>query len=86
LHAVGLGSLSVGSRAEYVRLAVELACNPVALARLKVHLEAVRFRAPLFDTPRYCRHLEDAYTEICARHRRGEDPADVWVTARARRS
>jgi len=83
LHAVGLDSLSVGSRAEYVRLAVELAGDPPALAQLRAHLEAVRGRAPLFDTARYCRHLEDAYAEICARHRRGKPPVDICVPARA---
>ncbi len=86
LHAVGLGSLSVGSREEYVRLAVELARDAAHLARLRAHLQEVRPRAPLFDTARYCRHLEDAYAEICARHRRGEPPADIWVAPRERAS
>jgi predicted O-linked N-acetylglucosamine transferase (SPINDLY family) len=79
LHAVGLGFLSVGSREEYAQLAVELARDPAHLERLRAHLEDVGDRAPLFDTGRYCRHLEDAYAQICARHRRGEPPADVWV-------
>jgi predicted O-linked N-acetylglucosamine transferase (SPINDLY family) len=83
LHAVGLGSLSVASRAEYVRRAVGLASDPARLGRLRVHLEQIRSRSPLFDTARYCRHLEDAYAEICARHQRGEAPVDVWVTPRA---
>jgi predicted O-linked N-acetylglucosamine transferase (SPINDLY family) len=63
-----------------VRLAVALAADPARLQRLRAHLEEVRPRAPLFDTTRYCRHLEDAYLEICARHRRGEPPADIRVT------
>jgi len=82
LHAVGLGALSVASHAEYVRLAVELALDPARLARLRAHLEQVRPRAALFDTARYCRHLEDAYTGICARHFSGAPPADLWVAAR----
>jgi predicted O-linked N-acetylglucosamine transferase (SPINDLY family) len=82
LHAVGLESLSVGSREQYVRLAVELAADPGRLGRLRAHLEEARARAPLFDTERYCRHLEDAYGEIHARHRRGEPPADVRVAPR----
>jgi predicted O-linked N-acetylglucosamine transferase (SPINDLY family) len=82
LNAVGLPSLSVASRAEYAQLAVQLAGDPAQLARLRAHLEDVRARAPLFDTTRYCRHLEDAYLEICARRRRGEPPADIRVTPR----
>jgi len=82
LHAIGLESLSVTSREEYVRLAVELASDAERLARLRAYLAQMRLRAPLFDTTRYCRHLEDAYAEIHARHGRGEPPADIRIAPR----
>ncbi|HUO20765.1 MAG TPA: tetratricopeptide repeat protein [Steroidobacteraceae bacterium] len=86
LNAVGLPSLSVASRGEYVRMAVQLATDPARLAELRAHLGNVRAHAPLFDTARYCRHLEDAYLEICARQRRGAPPADIRVTPRPSRA
>jgi predicted O-linked N-acetylglucosamine transferase (SPINDLY family) len=79
LHAVGLGHLSVQTPVEYERLAVELAGAPHALADLKAHLRRARSTAPLFDTVRFCRHLEAAYFEIRARHERGERPSTLWV-------
>jgi protein O-GlcNAc transferase len=82
LHAVGLGRLSVASHEQYVKLAVELAHDKAARGRLRAHLEAARSDAPLFDTARYCRHLEDGYSEICTRARRGDPPRDVWVAPR----
>ena len=82
VHAAGVPSLAAASREEYVRLAVQLASEPARLGRLRTHLRGARLRAPLFDTARYCRHLEDAYLEICARHRRGEPPADIHVAPR----
>lgn len=82
LHAIGLESLSVANRDEYVQLALRLARDPERLQALRTRLEAARARAPLFDTARYCRHLEDAWLEIAARARRGEPPTDLVVVAR----
>jgi protein O-GlcNAc transferase len=79
LHAVGLGHLSVTAPDDYARLAIDLAHTPQALDQLKSHLRRVRGTAPLFDTPRYCKHLEAAYEEIWARHARGEPPSALWV-------
>ncbi len=74
LHAIGLDHLSVDTPADYERLAIELAQSPTGLAALKAHLKRARSSAPLFDTVRYCRHLEDAFVEAAARVRRGEPP------------
>ncbi|MGO9993417.1 MAG: tetratricopeptide repeat protein [Steroidobacteraceae bacterium] len=79
LHAVGLGHLSVNTRGDYARLAIDLAHQPRALDDLKAHLRRVRDTAPLFDTARYCRHLEAAYADIWARHTRGAPPSPLWV-------
>ena len=50
-----------------------------ALAALKAHLRSVRTSAPLFDTRRFCRHLEEAFLEVAARQRRGEPPGTLLV-------
>jgi protein O-GlcNAc transferase len=80
LFACGLGSLSVATLQEYERLAVELARDPAESARLKTHLLRVRPTVPLFDSKRFCRHLETAYLEIWARHERGEPPTVLVIS------
>lgn len=82
LHAVDLGHLSVQSLAAYEQLAIELSQSPARRAALKAHLHRVRTNAPLFDTVRFCRHLEDALLEVVERQRRGEPPAPVYVARR----
>jgi predicted O-linked N-acetylglucosamine transferase (SPINDLY family) len=69
--------------ASYERLAIDLAHSPPALAALKAHLRQVRTRAPLFDTHRFCRHLEDAFLEVAGRRRRGERPDTFLVVPRS---
>ncbi len=83
LHAVGLGQLSVETLTDYERLAIELAQSPTGLAALKAHLKRARISAPLFDTVRYCRHLEHAFVEVNARGRRGEPPDTLYVPRRS---
>ncbi len=79
LRAVGLPELITHSLEDYERGALELACQPERLARLRARLAANRHAAPLFNTPRHCRHLEAAYAEMWARHERGEKPSTLWV-------
>jgi predicted O-linked N-acetylglucosamine transferase (SPINDLY family) len=84
LHAVGLGHLSVADAPRYERLAIDLARSPADLAALKAHLRRVRSSAPLFDAQRFCRHLEDAFTEVIGRQRRSLPPLTLAVQARER--
>lgn len=80
LHACGLGHLAVQTTQEYELLAQDLAHAPQVMTKLKAHLGQVRTTAPLFDTVRFCRHLEAAYGEIWDRHLRGESPSALWVS------
>lgn len=61
LAAVGLPELTTRSLEEYRRQAVELARAPERLRALRSRLEANRLSAPLFDTTRFTRSLEEAY-------------------------
>jgi protein O-GlcNAc transferase len=79
LEACDLGHLAVKTPSEYEQLALELASAPHTVAALKEHLLRARTSAPLFDTPRFCQHLEAAYLEIWGRHLRGERPSTLWV-------
>ncbi len=79
LGAVGLPELITGSPAEYEALALKLARDPALLGALKGKLEHQRESFPLFDSRRFTRHLEAAYTGMVARHRSGAKPAPFAV-------
>ncbi|WP_019141866.1 tetratricopeptide repeat protein [Noviherbaspirillum massiliense] len=81
LHAVGLPELVTQSLDEYEALALRLASMPAELARIKAKLAHNRSTYPLFNTVRFCRHLEAAYVEMWERSQRGEAPAGFSVPA-----
>jgi protein O-GlcNAc transferase len=65
LHALDLGDdLLVNDAAGYEARAVELARDPARLARVRARLAQARRTAPLFDTPAYCRALEEVYANL----------------------
>jgi predicted O-linked N-acetylglucosamine transferase (SPINDLY family) len=66
LRAVDLPELVTDSTDEYQALVVALASDRGRLAALRDKLADRRLRAPLFDTPRYARGLEAAYTTMLA--------------------
>ncbi|MCS3446891.1 MULTISPECIES: tetratricopeptide repeat protein [Bradyrhizobium] len=81
LHAVGLPELIAESPEAYERMAVDLATHPEKLAALRTRLAANRLAAPLFDTKRFTRHIEAAYTAMYERHRAGITPDHIVVPA-----
>ncbi|HMH18234.1 MAG TPA: hypothetical protein VK572_08810, partial [Burkholderiales bacterium] len=74
LHAVGLPELVTQSLEEYEALALTLASEPPRLGEIRRKLERNRATAPLFDTDRFRRHLESAYTTMWDIWQRGEQP------------
>jgi protein O-GlcNAc transferase len=79
LKAVGLPELATESLQDYEGLALRLASDRAMLADIKARLAANRDSSPLFDTARFCRHIESAFRTMYDRHRRGEPPADFDV-------
>ncbi len=79
LYALGLPELVTDSLKAYEALALKLAHEPDALAAIRQRLAANRTTSPLFDTARYTRHLEAAYTEMVARARDGHAPQSFTV-------
>jgi protein O-GlcNAc transferase len=79
LHAIGMPELITTSIEAYESRARELASNPTVFADVRKRLEAKRGNAPLFNTVRYTRHLEAAYTTMVERHRRGDAPGHFRV-------
>ena len=79
LRAIGLPELITSSFEEYRDLALTLARDPERLAAIRTKLAANRDTTALFDTARFTRHLESAYSTMVERHRRGEAPAPFAV-------
>jgi protein O-GlcNAc transferase len=74
LSAAGLPELVTASIGDYQNLALELAREPHTLAAIKAKLARNRETSALFDTARYTRDLEAAYTQMWQRQRRSETP------------
>jgi predicted O-linked N-acetylglucosamine transferase (SPINDLY family) len=79
LEAVGLPELITSSLADYESLAVRLARNPALLSELRQKLARQRETFPLFNTERFTRHIEAAYTTMWERSQRGEPPQSFAV-------
>ncbi|HEY6721933.1 MAG TPA: hypothetical protein VI363_09880, partial [Burkholderiales bacterium] len=79
LHAVGLPELVAQNPEEYEALALKLATDDRTLKELRAKLADRRLSAPLFDTDRFRRHIESAYTTMQDIRRRGEKPRGFSV-------
>ena len=84
LKAIGLDELIAHSLDEYEALALKLAREPTYLASIKAKLARNRDSFPLFDTKRFTRHIEAAYTTMWERYQRGEVPQAFAVSHIAR--
>jgi predicted O-linked N-acetylglucosamine transferase (SPINDLY family) len=81
LNAVGLPELINATQEQYEAMAVALAGNATRLAELKEKLSRNRLTTPLFDTVRFTKHLEDAYTQMYQRYQAGLSPEHIFVDA-----
>jgi predicted O-linked N-acetylglucosamine transferase (SPINDLY family) len=79
LHATGLDELVTESLAAYEARAVSLARDCAALGAIRANLARNRRTATVFDTARFTRNLEAAYTRMHARALRGEAPIEFAV-------
>ena len=79
LHAIHLPELITSTQEEYENLAVELATNPQKLGQIRQQLANNRLTTPLFDTPRFTKHLEAAYTKMYARYQADLPPEHIYI-------
>jgi predicted O-linked N-acetylglucosamine transferase (SPINDLY family) len=79
LTAIRLPELVTNSLPEYEARALHLARHPAELAELRERLSKNRLTAPLFDSPRFTRHLETAYQLMWDQYLRGEAPKRIEV-------
>lgn len=81
LNAVGLPELVTHTQADYESIAIDLATNPAKLKAIKDKLEHTRLTHPLFDTPRFIKHIEEAYTKIYERYQDDLPPDHTYINA-----
>jgi predicted O-linked N-acetylglucosamine transferase (SPINDLY family) len=83
LTALGLPELITNTATEFEALAVALAHDRPRLAAIGRKLKASLQTAPLFDTPRFARHIEALYSEMYERSIAGRAPEHIRVGLRA---
>jgi predicted O-linked N-acetylglucosamine transferase (SPINDLY family) len=71
---------------EYERKGLELAREPQVLRALRQRLAENLESTPLFDTARFCRHLESAYRSMHERAMQGGAPQAFSVALREERA
>jgi len=81
LHAVGLPELVTHSLEEYEALALKLAADGSLLQSVRQKLAGNRGTHPLFDTNRFRRHIEAAYTTMWEIWQRGDSPRSFAVAS-----
>ena len=79
LTAIDLPELITTSQADYEALAVKLATHPDQLKTLKQKLQTNRLTKPLFNTPLFTQHIENAYTQMYERYQADLPPDHIYV-------
>ncbi len=74
MRAVGLPELVTTTLSEYQGLAVRLASDRKHLSEIKFKLTNGRAEFPLFNTERFTRHIESAFTIMWEHYMRGKPP------------
>jgi len=83
LNAVGLPELVTETPQAYEDAAVELATSPEKAAAIRDRLGRNRATEALFDTERFARNIEAAYTEMYRRYQAGLPPDHIHVKQQA---
>ena len=79
LTSINLPELITNTPKEYEALAIELATHPEKLKVIKDKLEDNLSTAPLFDTKRFTKNIESAYTQMYERSQKGLEPEHIYV-------
>jgi predicted O-linked N-acetylglucosamine transferase (SPINDLY family) len=79
LNAVQMPELITDRLEDYERSAMDLATDPNRMRVLREKLARNRILAPLFDTQRFCRHIESAYRTMWQKWQAGKKPESFTV-------
>lgn len=71
-HTAGLSDWIAEGDDDYVAKAATFARDPMRLANLRAGLRAQVLASPLFDAPRFARHLEDAFEQMWQTYMAGD--------------
>jgi predicted O-linked N-acetylglucosamine transferase (SPINDLY family) len=82
LRALGLRELIAANLGEYETLALRLATDKTALAKVRAKLARNKKKSPVFDGAAFARNLENAYSAMWRIHAAGEEPRPITVRAR----
>jgi predicted O-linked N-acetylglucosamine transferase (SPINDLY family) len=77
LRAVGVPELITTSWSDYEVTAHKIAAEPELCASLKAKLRRARAGSVLFDTARFTRQIEAAYSKMSQLQRQGEPPRNL---------
>ena len=79
LNAIDLPELITTTPEQYEAAAIELATNFKKLKTIKDKLERNRLTTALFDTPRFTKHIEAAYTQMYERYQADLPPDHIYI-------
>ena len=79
LNAIGLPELITTTLEAYEQLAIDLATHPEKLANIKRKLVENRLTMPLFNTNRFTKNIEAAYTAMYERYQAGLAPDHIVI-------
>ncbi len=83
LQTIGLPELITETLQEYQDMAIALAQDRSRLEGLRDRLHQLRQDTPLFDTTRFCRNLESAFTTMWQHQQQGKRPESFTVAPSA---
>jgi len=79
LNALRVPELITSTQRQYEQLAIELGSNPKLHAQIRARIQANRSTSPLFDSPRFTRNLETAFTAVHDLYQAGLPPKHIRV-------
>ena len=79
VSALNLPELVANHIEEYEKIAIDLAKNPDKLKVIKDKLLKNLSTAPLYDTKRFTKNIEAAYSEMYERYQKGLKPDHIYV-------
>ncbi|WP_158236188.1 tetratricopeptide repeat protein [Limnohabitans sp. JirII-31] len=79
LNAIELPELITSTQEQFEAMAIDLATHPTKLKAIKHKLERNRLTTALFDTPRFCKHIESAYTAMYERYQADLAPDHIYI-------
>ena len=79
LNAIDLPELITTTQAQFEASAIELATNKTKLNEIKDKLHRNRLTTALFDTPRFTKHIEAAYTQMYERYQADLPKDNIYI-------